>query len=226
MAKFDGTSKTKRPDAVSLDYLTSHMMGPVALQDPSEGVFAYAWRARLVGEDVLVSREEDEGWGNETVLLSIVDGLGAVRALDLGFTQSGDPVLAFERSTGPAGSSEIWIYFYDPTVPGFILADFGEGRNPRVTIDQPHGTATSDVQVFYISDITGLVHRQQRDRYEIEYFIRVADEDTFLEEALIREDRRLELVIAVRDQEAGQYTLTSIATVLPPITTSSAHRVR
>lgn len=217
MAEFDGTSKSRRPDAVSLDYLTSHSMGPVDQQDPSEGVFTYAWRVRLIDNFVALARETDGAWEEDTILFSITDGLGAALALDLGFTQSADPVVAVERATGFGGISEIWIYYYNPLLAAFEFGNFGEGRNPRVVIDQPHNSLEADIQVFYISSVVGLVHRQQRDRYQIEYFIAAADENMFLEEALVRTDRRIELVLAVRDVEAGQYDLQSVVSLLYPI---------
>lgn len=167
----DGASVVLRPDAVVVDHQTAFTLGPVAISDPSGGLVACVWRVRLVGQEVHVCRANasGNGWQPETVLFSIDDGLGPVTELDFAFEQTGNPVVCCERPTGEGGASEIWIYFYDATVPGNVFRNFGAGRTPRAILDRPLEIADSDVEVFYISDSKGrIVYRQQRDRYEVE----------------------------------------------------------
>lgn len=220
MSHFLGTSRDRRPDTVSFDYLTAFSFGPVAVQDPSEGILAYAWRVRYDNNQIWISRSLADSWQTEVLLFEITDGLAEPVEVDIAFTFNGDPVVALERPTGPGGGSEIWIYYYNATILGFELVNFGHGRNPRAIIDQPQDPAVADVQVFYVSDLLGsLAHRQQRDRYLNEYLIATADETVFLQEALLRVDRRLALIVAVRDPFTGRYTLSSIVSVLPGIVT-------
>src|SRR5690606_19248084 len=40
-----GASIIRRPDAISLDYLTAHTLGPIAVADPSKGLVARIWKA-------------------------------------------------------------------------------------------------------------------------------------------------------------------------------------
>lgn len=218
MSEFIDSSRDRRPDAVTFDYLTVFSFGPVAMQDPSGGTLNSAWRARYVDGSIRLARSLGDSWEEEVELFEIEDGLAEPVEIDLAFTFSGDPVVCLERPTGPAAASEIWIYYFDATIPGFLLENFGDGRNPRAVIDQPTNPAEADVQVFYVSNVlNALVHRQQRDRYADEYFIANAGEDTFLQEALIRKDKRIELVIAVRNEETGRYSLDSVLSELYPV---------
>lgn len=226
-AEFENTSKNRRPDAVTYDYLTAFSLGPRAIQDPTEGVIAYVWRARYIGGQVLLSREEGEEWGVEVSILTIADGLAEPEEIDLAFTQNGNAVLCVQRPTGIGGEKEVWIHYFDAQSQADVFQNFGEGRNPRAVIDQPANLPDSDVQVFYVSDtLASVVHRQQRDNYATEYVIAAADENTFVQEAVIREDQRVELILAIRDVEAGRYTLGSIVSKLYPLSFGEEFAVR
>lgn len=209
--ELDGASIERRPDAIALDYWTAHTLGPVREGDTSEGLVAWTWRARtLDGYTVTLTRETEtrDGWEPNGAVFTITDGGPPIIELDVAFEQTGNAVICASRATGPDGGEEVWIYFYDPTVPGYVFRNFGPGRTPRALLDRPLEIADSDVLVFYISDEAGrIVYRQQRDRYQAEIATPAAvDENMFVEDAVKLADRRVAVIYTVRDPETGTYS--------------------
>src|SRR5690606_26034351 len=128
------------------------------------------------------------------------------------------PVVCMERATGVSGASEVWIWFYDPTIPGMVLRNFGAGRTPRALLDRPLEVPDSDVCVFYVADQGRIAYRQQRDRYAVEILTPIeATGNTFLEDAGKRQDRRVALILSERDPISGTYSLRTATTTLFPI---------
>lgn len=217
-----GASIIRRPDAISLDYLTAHTLGPIAVADPSRGLVARAWKAWTPdGYEVRLAGANGAGdaWTYEVLLFTIDDGGPPILELDIAFEQNGQPVVCLERATGVGGASEVWIWFYDPTVPGMVLRNFGAGRTPRALLDRPIEIADSDAVVFYVADHLGrIAYRQQRDRYAVEIPTPFeATEDTFLEDAAKMQDRRVVLILSERDQISGTYSLRTATTTLFPL---------
>ena len=216
-----GASIFRRPDAISLDYLTAHTLGPIAVADTSKGLVARIWKAwtpdryevRLAG-----ANGAGDAWIDE-VLLFTIDGGPPILELDIAFEQNGQPVVCLERATGVGGASEVWIYFYDPTIPAHVLRNFGLGRTPRALLDRPLEVPDSDVCVFYVADHEGrIAYRQQRDRYAVEILTPIeATGNTFLEDAGKRQDRRVALILSERDQISGTYSLHTATTTLFPL---------
>lgn len=144
----------------SRDALISYHWGPIALQDPSQGLGVQLWKARVVGADVLLSAPAvpEFVWYTHGAALDQVS---------LSFDQNGRPALGFVDETDAA-----YLRWFDP-VPNAIVnmsvSAFG-GVTPRVTLDdnRPFNGANSDVILGYVR--AGIVrYRQQRDRFTIEY---------------------------------------------------------
>lgn len=209
-----GVSVTKRPDAVSFDYLTSFSLGPVAIADVSEGARARAWKAEAINGEVYLSRESDTGdsWDSPVRLFGYS---GVAVEIDLAFEQAGRAVVALEIA------DHLWLYWYDPTIlpsGSFVLQDFGVGRNPRTLLDDPFDTSNSDVLVFYIAG-DEIVYRQQRDRYATEIGTGTTGlTNKFLEDAVRTTDRRVGILISVRNTSTGRYSFARLDSVLYPIT--------
>src|SRR5690606_30407178 len=208
------------------DYLTAHTLGPIAVADPSRGLVARVWKAWTPdGYEVRLAGANGAGnaWIDERVLFTIDDGGPPILELDIAFEQNGQPVVCLERATGVGGASEVWIWFYDPTVPGMVLQNFGPGRTPRALLDRPHDQADSDVCVFYVRDDIGrIVYRQQRDRYAVEIeTLLAADERTYLEDAALTIGRRIVVIYSRRDPDTGTYQLYRLTSRLPPIPTAA-----
>lgn len=212
---FDKTraSTHKRPDSISFDYLTDTEIGPIELQDPSQGLLARVWRARVVESKLLLAKVNDEGtdYVDEIELIDL--GFSDVVEIDLAFTQNGDPVVGIEREP-----HQLYIYYFDPTIPAFTVQYFGPGRNPRVLLDDPFDIPNSDVQVFYISDTENcVVYRQQRDRYQTEYLTPINGVGArFLEEVYRGTDLRLHLAMLERNVVTGRYNIVVYSTLLFP----------
>src|SRR5690606_27267445 len=217
-----GASIIRRPDAISLDYLVAHTLGPIAVADPSKGLVARIWKAWTPdGYEVRLAGANGAGnaWIDERVLFTIEDGGPPILELDVSFEQNAQPVVCLERATGEDGSSEVWIWFYDPTIPGMVLMNFGAGRTPRALLDRPIEIADSDVLVFYVADHAGrIAYRQQRDRYAVEILTPFeATENTFLEDAAKMQDHRVVLILSEPDPISGTYSLRTATTTLFPL---------
>jgi hypothetical protein len=218
----DRTSTTRRPDAVSLDYLTAYAMGPVDLGDDSEGHQARRWyvRAEVIAGDpsVLITRADagNTAWEAEDLLFQYA-GLPIVEA-SLAFSEDGWPVVACERPTGPGGSAEVWIYYRrlslaPPFDPEFVFENMGAGRTPRVVLDRfpyvgTHCPPDVDVQLCYLKPGEGVKRREQRERFETEHDTALTDDtNLFLELFVPMESLRvLRLWYVRRNPITGRYT--------------------
>lgn len=132
----DGTSTSRRPDAVSLDYLRAFSLGPVALGDDSEGIEDWIWYTRADAANIYIARRNvgNTGWDAETVLFAYTGA--AIDELSLAFTIEGYPVVVMERATGTAGAPEVWFVWRDPVLLSYELVLVGSGRTPRVVSDK------------------------------------------------------------------------------------------
>src|SRR5215203_2612496 len=59
----EGTSLTRRPDAVSVDYQFAFCLGPIDYGDGTQGANVKVWRAYVEGNAIYVAREDDAGTG-------------------------------------------------------------------------------------------------------------------------------------------------------------------
>lgn len=205
-----GTSSVRRPDAISPDYLTQFSFGPIALQDPSEGILARVWRVRVDGNDVYLARANDanDGYDAEILLFTIEDGLAPVLEVDLAFQQNGDPIVVAERATGGSGSSEVWLYHFDALAGEFTFESLGPGRTPRSIMDRPNFD-DSEVLIFFITVPDGKIQvRGQLSDYEDTADILELDTtNLFLEEVALSRQNALEIIIAERNPADGTYSL-------------------
>jgi hypothetical protein len=221
-----GTSTIRRPDAVSLDYLTAFCFGPVALNDTSRGAHDRVWRVRATGSQVFLARgnEANTVWEPETLLFSYSGA--PILEVDLSFGQNAQPMVVCER----AGS--VWLYWFDPVLQGTVFADLGPGRNPRTLLDNPRDTVDSDVVIFYVSDAAdALAYRHQRDRWAAQFLTPLTGvATTYLEEVARARDGRLHVYTSHRDLAAGRYSIQALESALypyvtPPEEVAASHEV-
>lgn len=212
-----GTSTTRRPDAISLDYLTAYTFGPYAIGDVNtEGAYSRPWKCRVSGNSVYVAKANDSNtaWMAETLLFTNTGA--AIREIDVSFEQLGRPVVCAEKADG-----HIWIYFFDPVTPaGFKFLDFGLGRTPRCVLDNPPDVTDSDVIVFFIDDVQNrIVYLTQRDRYLVKVAVAlpVTSSLNFLEDAVITRGNRVAVYYSTRNVGTGRYDIARIATTLYPV---------
>lgn len=223
LATLSNASIIRRPDAISLDYLTSFSRGPVAIGDVSQGTVPFIWRVRVTNDplglnsQVFFTRETSDqtNWNPDTLLFSFAGP--PITEIDCAFDQSGRIVVVAER---PSSGPEVWIYWFNPLHGVFEFDDFGAGRTPRAILDNPDDPTNSDIQVFYIHDSVGIVYRQQRDAYSIEHTTPIASfANTFLEDVVKLTDTRLRVIFSIRDPHAGTYSLGFLESLLFPYLT-------
>lgn len=134
--------------------------GPVALQDPSQGLQFQRWRARAVAGQVLLSAPNYP----ETVL---IDGSFVA-----------DISIAFDNN---ANLYYVWtaegitrLRWFNTAISAYDVMQLPTGiRTPKLTLDdkRPTQSGANDVLLFYIGKDNKLYHRRQRDRFAIEILL-------------------------------------------------------
>ena len=213
----EGLSITKRPDAISFDYMTAFCQGPVSVGDVTKGVINFVWRIRTDGLNVWLARGSLVNTWEAEVLLFTITG-EVIQEIDIAFEQAGRPVVCASRNTGAGGSSEVWLYWYKPSIADFTFEMFDSGRNPRVLMDYPPDTSIADVLFFYMKDGSGLVFRQQRDLYANILTTPVIDATNLnLEEVAYLEGWRIAAYFSEYKASKGQYLLRHLESKLYPV---------
>lgn len=228
-----GGSLVSRLDTVTRDYKVAFSLGPTGLGDTSLGHHTFPWRARLVGNDVLVSRVNTAGtaWDVEQVLFSYEGIEGS--EIDVAFDQNGAALVAFDRYSTELGIYEVWLYWFDPRVGSNSLQLIGPGRTPRLVLDDVESTGESDVVLFYLNDVSHeCEYRTQRELFEIVAVVpstvwydaatrvsvvQPATEFMKLEEVLRSTDHRVHVVASLRNPVTGRYSLIIAETQPYPI---------
>lgn len=217
-------SRTLRPDAICLDYRFTQSLGPVALEDVSQGIISHTWMARVdeLNNIWLARRNDaDTDWNPESIFFTFA-GVAAVE-LDLAFDQQGRIVFTVERPTGAGGTAEVWLYYFNTVTAVYEFSNFGRGRNPRLLLDDELGSSNSDVLWFYMDDtIDRLVYRVQRDRYLVKNTLtrndatQVVAANAFVDEVFKSVDGRVVVTCLVRDLVSGHYAQSRIESSLYP----------
>lgn len=137
----------------------SQHWGPIALQDPSQGMLVRLWTARADGAHVLIAAEGV----TETELFT---HSAAVKTLSLTFNQNGDANLIVIDADGAT-----WLRWYDPALPGMTTTALpADHTHPRLTFDDARqfNVGASDVILSYVRDGV-LRYRLQRERFTVEH---------------------------------------------------------
>lgn len=143
------------PDDLATDPLEDFELGPVAINDVTQGLRARRWR--LFYEAATVKLQPDGG--SPTSLFSLAD----LERIALAFDQLGRPHVAYT-----AGGTA-YLRWYDPLAAAFVTTSFGDARDLRLTLDDKRqaAAASSDIILAYLRG-SSLYYRQQRDRYATE----------------------------------------------------------
>lgn len=213
-----GASTARRPDAVGFDYRLARAMGPVNLEDVSEGLEARAWRARsFLSEEgdgaVYLQRANNTNtdWEPEVELFTF--SAPAMEELGLAFTADGRPVIVGERATGTDGAPEVHLYWYDPRYPAWRFQNLGAGRTPRCVNDYFPSTLSAhvcppevDVQVVYLKPGTGLIRLEESSYFATEFATPLAYADTrYLQDFFKTTRHRLVVLYADRTALSGTW---------------------
>jgi hypothetical protein len=208
-------SLTRRPGALTLDYLTCFTIGPKNLADTTAGAVDRAWKIRYDAptKSFYAARANDTNtdWLPETFLFTHVGD--PFDEIDAAFDQQAHIVVAGQRT------GHVWIYYFNGLIGDFAFEDFGAGRTPKILLDNPFDVSNSDVLVFYIDDAANKIKfRQQRDRYLVAYDTPAAGDlaNSYIEDAIRSRDFRIHVYWSTRHDLTGKYTLDHIETTMFP----------
>ena len=143
---------------LSLDRLIGYCMGPVAVQDPSQGFLVKVWTVWVEGLDVYIS-------ASDVAPLLMFSRASRIYNVSLAFDTNANPCVVFQE----AGLS--YLYWFDPVPNDYVFFQIpGSATYPYITRDDPRifNQANADVILGYVQG-SALKYRQLRDRYTIEY---------------------------------------------------------
>ena len=132
-------------------------LGGIDIRDTSQGL-VYLWECFY-----------EQGWivlknsVNEIKWLQIPN----VSKVGLAFDSNMQPVVTY------VSGGETFLNWYDSSVQRYITTSYGiDNTSPQISLDdlRPVTSSTSDVIFSYVRDFK-VYYRQQRDRYDIEYFV-------------------------------------------------------
>lgn len=151
------TGNYLHPDNTPYSRLLDVELGGAAVSDPSQGLLGHTWSCRAVGDSIQIRRDAD----------SWVELLTFPAPYEIAFTfdQNMRPLIAISTR-----AKQLSLYWYDPVSAGHVTTALGQGRSPRMTLDDKRqfAGAQSDALLAYIKG-NNLVYRMQRDRFLVEY---------------------------------------------------------
>lgn len=146
------------PDSRRVSPLEDWEDGGVGIQDPSQGLSGYCWRAFTDPSGIWLQRD-----GLPAQLW--VASPGTVKELAFAFDQNMRPVVAYTLT-----DATVRLLWFDTLAAAYATTNYGTAiRTPRLCLDDKRSTQslTSDVIFAYIKG-TDLCYRMQRDRYGVE----------------------------------------------------------
>lgn len=135
-------------DVDRTDPLMAQDVGPIAVNDVTQGLRARLWTATSDGSAVTL-----EGYGE---LFSDT----AITQISLTFDQAGKPFVAY------AAGGMVKIWWFDPIAAANVITEIAIGDQPFAHLDErrPELVGISDVLILYRTG-GSLRYRQQRDRF-------------------------------------------------------------
>lgn len=222
-------SLTSRWDTVARNYRIAFSMGPWGVADLSHGVYARAWRVEALyhsataSGEVILQRATEDGTDWEAAVSVFAYTGPPIKEVDLAFDQSGNTYISADRDTGVAGTSEVWMYWYNSLAGSFLFETFSVGKTPRLLLDDPDVVTNSDLMLFYLNDTNQRVeYRMQREFFDTAYQVPVdqwydlathggvlqsSTINLFLEEVARSKDYRLHLIVSQWEPISGTYKL-------------------
>ena len=159
-------------------------IGPVALNDSSEGLNDKFWAAYF--EPTTKNIVLDNLSGTTEVIVN--EPLG-IKRIGLAFDQNANDTYAWITDT-----NILKVRFFDGTITDDLTLEFGPAIDVVITMDMNYlpSNPNSDILVFYIRD-GAIFYRVQRDRYDIEYVTPVTSGASKLLNSGMRTDYRFQV---------------------------------
>jgi hypothetical protein len=162
----DNLSQQLRTDAFIYDELSGFDMGPVVVSDPSNGLYARAWKVVASNRDMYLYGANGDVWTLDRLLTS--SDTFPTHSVELTWDQNGRPFMCWEED------GMVWIYYYDPVAEEMTRLELCAGRTPKTRLDvrRQRLSSVSDILLFYLNDTEDcLEYRVQSDRYTVAYQI-------------------------------------------------------
>ena len=131
--------------------------GPIALSDPTYGLFARKWKGRYEDGNVIYSAT---GVADQVIYTA-----AGITELSITFDQNGNPCFAYVQD----GAAK--MRWYDSQAGDYAIFSLAaDAITPKVALDdkRKNHTSQSDIILAYIRS-GGLYMRMQRDRFGVEY---------------------------------------------------------
>ena len=142
------------------DNFSQNVLGGVDLNDGSQGRMVKIWNISYDRLNSLVSIKPEDG--NVALTMTIYD----IRSLSLSFDNNMSPVVAYKKDDG------CYIYYFNTLTNLFVTRAFPGVTECRTFVDDSRDFYNTNSDVFFVYTLNNkLYYRQQRDRYDIEYFI-------------------------------------------------------
>lgn len=145
------------PDKDEDDLLIDFEWGGLDVRDTTQGLGVYIWEC--IYKDnwiVLKSPNKEINWLN-------IEG---VAQLGLAFDFNMQPCVTYIKS------GRVYLNWFDTSVQQYITTDFGILKSPQISLDDRRDETSnnSDIIFAYVKD-RSIYYRQQRDRFNIEYYV-------------------------------------------------------
>lgn len=144
--------------ANTLDRLRDYEEGPVAEQDPSQGLLYQEWRSYIVDNNIWLEADNMPP-------RVVYESSGELTDISIAFSQNADLHYTYVEDDVAK------LFWYDTTTSQFEVMILPAGsRTPKITLDdkRPTQSGNNDIILSYIKADHGLYYRQQRDRFQIE----------------------------------------------------------
>jgi len=148
------------PDGRERAWTEDYEAGPIALNDPSQGLSYQNWRIYWEAGDFIVTSET-------TLDSAVVLTVASVKQCSFAFDQNGHVNITYTLN-----NDEAYLYWYDTNAAMWVQDLLSTGTTfPMLCLDDKRTTQTqaSDVQLWYtkqqIDTTYNLYMREQRERY-------------------------------------------------------------
>lgn len=141
-----------------LDRKRDYEEGPIAEQDPSQGLNYQEWRSYILDNKIWLESDNSPA-------RVVYEGTEELTDVSIAFNQNADIHYAYIEG----GVAK--LYWFDTTTSQFETMILPEGsRTPKITMDDKRLTqnVNNDIILSYIKADNGLYFRMQRERFQVE----------------------------------------------------------
>jgi len=135
--------------------------GPINREDVSKGFRYYLWKVVAEYETGYVYLYKDGEYENKELVFTQTH----ITYIGLSWDQLGRPLIVYQYQ------DNIYLWWYDPTIPGITITDLGVGEKPYLRLDDMRdmtiGGYSKNTIIYKVG--TTMKYRSQLDRWSTEY---------------------------------------------------------